>query len=70
MRLIPLTLKESGERIYINPSQVCAFYKSAIKEDDGATVVQFPSIIGSPIVLESVETIASMMRRSEDGSQN
>lgn len=66
MKLIPLTLKESGEMIYINPSLVCAFYKSAIKEDDGATLVQFPSIIGSPIVLESVETIASMIERSEE----
>ena len=60
MRLIVVTREADGQKIYVNPEQVCAVYPY-YKQDD-KTVVQFAGAEGNYLeVLESVESVANMI---------
>lgn len=61
MKLIEVTRWCDGKKIYINPRNVCAVYPNR----DGYTIIQFQREYNYWEVLESVETVAAMIERSE-----
>ena len=59
MRLIIVTRKIDGAKIYVNPEQVCAVYPYYKKD---STVIQFAGAEENYLeVLESVDSIANMI---------
>ncbi len=62
MKLIDVTRQNDGKKIYINPRNVCAVYSN----QDGSTIIQFQRENCYWEVLESVETVAAMIERSEN----
>ena len=59
MRLITLTRKIDGAKMYVNPEQICAIYPYYKKD---STVIQLAGDIDSYIeVVESPDSIAAVM---------
>ena len=68
MRLIILTRLIDGAKMYVNPEQICAVYPYYKK---GTTVIQFAGEENNFIeVLESPDSIASLINRDMKGEQN
>lgn len=63
MKLVMVTRQADGKKIYINPRNVCAVYPHY---QNGNTVIQFSCEENFMEVLESMETVAAMIERSED----
>ena len=60
MRLITLTRKSDGAKMYVNPEQICAVYPYYKKD---STVIQFVGDNDNFIkVLESVDSIATILQ--------
>ena len=65
MRLINVTRKSDGARMYVNPENICAVY--SLCNDEDTTVIQFPGSDDNYLeVKESADTVARMMVRSDD----
>lgn len=64
MRLITLTLKSNGEKVYVNPTHIMIIsdYFS-----DGETTVEFSNGDSYIRVLESAESIAKMVEGEQNG---
>lgn len=59
MRLIIVTRKIDGAKIYVNPEQICAVYPYYKKD---STVIQFAGAEEKNLeVLENVDSIANMI---------
>lgn len=59
MRLIIVTRKIDGAKIYVNPEQICAVYPYYKKD---STVIQFAGAEENYLeVLENVDSIANMI---------
>ena len=59
MRLITLTRKIDGAKIYVNPEQICAVFPYYKKD---TTVIQFAGDENYVEVLESVDSIATVLQ--------
>lgn len=61
MRLITLTRKSDGTKMYVNPENVCAVYQYYKKE---STVIQFAGAEENFLeVLESVDSVAELLEK-------
>ena len=66
MRLITVTRKIDGAKMYVNPELVCAVYPYNIVED--TTVIQF--LEDYITVSESADSVANMIRTGEQNETN
>ena len=65
MKIIILTRPKDGERIYVNPNNICAFCKNDF--DNDRTIVSFVGNDKCYInVLESPEVIANLIEGSKE----
>lgn len=65
MRLITLTSKRDGSKLYINPSHIMII--SECFGDEAATIVEFANGDSYVKVLESAESIAKMVEGEQNG---
>lgn len=63
MRLISVTRKNDGSKVFVNAEQVCAIYPYYGKE--GVTVIQFAENNNYVLATESPNDIADMMQEGE-----
>lgn len=60
MRLIIVSRKIDGEKVYVNPENICAVYPRFDNKE--ITIIQFPGNDENYLeVIESVDSVASMM---------
>lgn len=64
MRLITLTLKSNGEKVYVNPTHIMIVSKCF---DSGEATVEFSNGDSYIKVLESAESVAKMVEGEQNG---
>ena len=65
MRLIVLTLKRDGSKVYVNPAHIMIV--SECFDDKAVTIVEFANGDSYVKVLESAESIARMVEGEQNG---
>ena len=67
MRFIIVTRECDGKKVYVNPEPICAIYQHYVKD---STVIQFADDENYIEILESVDTIASMVEAEDMRGDN